>query len=342
GDRLEGGSRSIHPPRDHAEVEQPQVTPTAGSPDPSVAGVQGAAAQSPGAAVCPWGAPGPPAGKGALLRQEAIASQEDVRVPPGEESPAKALEKGSSHPEPLGPRGSRGTRRVPPRSRSAEAAPAAVGRAGSVAGREVEVGPGETQADASIKIEICPWEESEGGRRGPGRAPGEGGSGEDPLCPGEELGMEKPAAKPPELLKVALEKAEGRRAEVCPWESGEGGTVRAEICPWDGSSQRGSPSPGEGPGMGLVAKHPALPKTSSKQAGTIDSKKATVCPWEVEDEPLPKAEICPWEEPAAPSGKERPGEDTRGTSKGENKPGRGGLEDVKAKLAETGDHRPER
>ncbi|NXF42377.1 GP179 protein, partial [Nyctibius bracteatus] len=334
GDRLEGGSSSIHPPRDHAEVEQPHVKPTTGSPDPSVAGARGAAAESPGAVVCPWGAPGPPAGKGALLRQEAIASQEDVRVPPGKESPAKALEKGSSHPEPLGPGGHRGTKRVPPRSRSVEAAPGAAGRAGSVVGREAEVCPGETQADPSVKIEICPWEESEGGRRGPGRAPGEGGSEGDPLCPGEEPGMEKPAAKPPELPKAALEKAESRRAEVCPWESGEGATVRAEICPWDtvpgeGSGQRGSPSPGEGaeqPGMGLAAKHPALPKTSSKQAGTIASKKANVCPWEVEDEPLPKTEICPWEEPAAPSGKERPGEDTRGMSKGENKPGHGGLE----------------
>ncbi|XP_009320644.1 PREDICTED: probable G-protein coupled receptor 179 [Pygoscelis adeliae] len=482
---LEGGSRSIRP-QDHAEVEQPRAKPIASSPHPSTAGVWRAAAEKPGAEVCPRGAPGVPAGKGALLRQEAIASREDSGVPPGGESPTKVLEKGGSQPEPLGPRGSRGTERVPAKSQSMEAAPAAAGKAGSTAGRQAEVRPGETQTDCSIKIEICPWEESGG------RALGKGGSEGDPGRPGEEPGTEKTPAKTPELPKAASEtagSAEGRTAEVCPWETAEGGsTVRAEICPWDvegaepeqerqegerrwlakwvkgirpkslgllraqdsgsslqvpgwpwgstgsegpspkpaprsselpevtsrspasarasvcpweaagadsdaevcpwergtalsdagklddgeisqvkngislqrvvpramgettpaadkGSGQRGTPSPGEGaeqPGTGLAAKHPALSKTSSKQAGTIDSKKADVCPWEVEDEPLPKTEICPWEEAAASSGKGRLSQDTRGTSKGENKPGSGGLEDIKAKLAEMGDRWPER
>ncbi|KAM6114818.1 LOW QUALITY PROTEIN: putative G-protein coupled receptor 179 [Phoenicopterus ruber ruber] len=491
GEGLEGGSRSIRP-QDHAEVEQPRAKPAAGSSHLSSAGVRKVGAEKPGAEVSSRGAPGVPAGKGALLRQEAIASQEDSGVPPGREAPAKALEKGSSQPEPLGPGGYRGSEMVPARSRSAEVAPAAAGKAGSTRGRQAEVCPGETQADSSIKIEICPWEESEGECWRPGRALGKGSSEGDPHRPGEEPGMEKPPAKTPELPKAALEKAgstEGRRAEVCPWETRDGErTIRAEICPWDaegaqpeqeqregerrrlvakwvksirpkslglpraqesgsillaggrprgsassegppkpaprsselpeatlsspastrasvcpweaagadsdaevcpwergtalsdagklhdgenaqvqnriplqraaprgtgetapaadkGSSQRGSPCSGEGaeqPGMGLAAKHPGLPKTSSKQAGTIDSKKADICPWEVEDEPLAKTEICPWEEAAAPSGKERPSQDTRGTSKGENKPGSGGLEDLKAKLAEMGGRRPER
>ncbi|NXQ95241.1 GP179 protein, partial [Sagittarius serpentarius] len=333
---LEAGSVSIHP-QDHAEAEQPRAKPTASSPHPSTTGVQRAAAEKPGAEVCPRGAPGVPAGRGALLRQEAIASQEDRGVPPGEESPVKALEKGSSQPEPLSPRGSWGTERVPPRSWSMEVAPAAVGKAGRAAGRQAEVCPGETQADSSIKIEICPCEESGGERWGLGRAPGKGGSEGDPGHPGEELGMEKPLAKTPELLKVALEKAgrvEGRRAEVCPWESGERGrTSRAEICPWDtegaqlaeerqeGESIRPKSLGAEEPGTELTAKHPTLPKTSSTQAGTIESKKADICAWEVEDEPLAKMEICPWEEPAAPLGKERLSQNMRGTSKGENKPG---------------------
>ncbi|KAM6233925.1 LOW QUALITY PROTEIN: putative G-protein coupled receptor 179 [Spheniscus humboldti] len=482
---FEGGSRSIRP-QDHVEVEQPRAKPIASSPHPSTAGVWRAAAEKPGAEVCPRGAPGIPAGKGALLRQEAIASRDDSGVPPGGESPTKVLEKGVSQPEPLGPRGSQGTERVPAKSQSMEVAPAAVEKAGSTAGRQAEVCPGETQADCSIKIEICPWEESGG------RALGKGGSEGDPGRPGEEPGTEKTPAKTPELPKAASEtagSAEGRTAEVCPWETVEGGsTVRAEICPWDvegaepeqerqegerrrlakwvkgirpkslgllraqergsslqvpswpwgsassegpspkpaprsselpevlsrspasaqasvcpweaagadsdaevcpwergtalsdagklddgeisqvkngislqrvvpramgettpaadkGSGQRGTPSPGEGaeqPGTGLAAKHPALPKMSSKQAGTIDSKKADICPWEVEDEPLPKTEICPWEEAAASSGKGRLSQDTRGTSKGENKPGSGGLEDIKAKLAEMGDRWPER
>ncbi|NXC77867.1 GP179 protein, partial [Anhinga anhinga] len=344
---LEGGSRPTHP-QDHGEVEQPRAKPIAGSPRLSTASVRKAVAEEPGAEVCPQGAPGAPAGKGALLRQEAIASREDSGVARGGESPAKVLEKGGSQPKPLSPGESRGAERVPAKGRSVEVAPAAAGKAGSAAGRQAEVCPWETQADSSIKIEICPWEESRGEHWGPGRALGKGGSEGDPSHPREEPGMEKPPAKTPELRKAASEAAgstEGKVAEVCPWETGEGGrTGRAEICPWDGSSQQGSPSPGEGveqPSTGLTAKHPALPKASSKQAGTIDSKKADICPWEVEDEPLPKTEICPWEEPAAPSGKERPSQDTRGTSKGENKLGSGGLEDIKAKLAEVGGRQPE-
>ncbi|NWW93003.1 GP179 protein, partial [Rhynochetos jubatus] len=339
---LEGCSGSICP-RDGMEVEQSRAKPVAGSSHPSTTGVR--RAEKPGAEVCPWGPPGVPAGRGALLRQEAIASREDTGVPPGRESPAKPLEKGSSQPEPLGPRGSRSDERVPVRSRSGEVAPAAAGKAGSTAGRQVEVCPGESQADSSIKIEICPWEESKGECWGSGRAPGKGDSEGDPHHLREELGTEKPPTKTPELPKAALEKAgstEGRRAEVCPWESGEAGrTVREEICSWDAegaqpeqegqegerrqlANQRESPSPGEGaeqPGTGLAAKHPAMPKPSSKQAGTNDSKKADICPWEVEDELLTNTEICPWEEPAAPVGKERPSQDKHGTSKGENKPG---------------------
>ncbi|NXX16422.1 GP179 protein, partial [Podargus strigoides] len=331
-------------PGDHAEVEQPHAKPVTGSPHPPTGVVQGAAAGTPRTEVCPRGAPSIPAGKAALLRQEAIASQEDSGVPRGEESLAKALEEGSSQPEPLGPGGSLGAERVPPRSWGTEVSPAA-------AGREAEICAGGTPADSSIKIEICPWEESEGerwgpgrapgkkgGSEGPGRAPGKGGSERDALSPGEEVGMEKPPAKHPELGKA------GRRAEVCPWESGEGEkSRRAEICPWDtvaadkGSSQRGAPHPGEGreqPSTGLTAQHPALPQAPPKQGGTIESKRANICPWEVEDELLPKREICPWEEAAAPSGKEKPSKDTRGTSKGEDKPGSGGFEDPKAKLAE--------
>ncbi|NWU50808.1 GP179 protein, partial [Dromas ardeola] len=337
---LEGGSGSIQP-QDHAEVEQPSAKPIAGSPHPSTAGAQRAAAEKPGAEVCPRGAPRVPAGKATLLRQEAVAPREDGGVPPGQESPAKVLGKGGSQPEPPGPAGSGGTQRVPAKSQSTEVVAAAVGKAGSKA---AEVCPGETRADSRIKIEVCPWEESGSERWGPGRAPGKGGSEGDRGHPREEPGTEKPPAKKPELPKAASETVgsmEGRTAEVCPWDSGEGGrSVRAEICPWE----RGSPRPEEGaeqPGIMLLAKHPALPKTPPKQAGAIDSKKANIRPWEEEDEPLPKTEICPCEEPAAPSGNERPRQDMPGTSKGENKPGSGEFEDIKAKLAEACGRWPE-
>ncbi|NWS28014.1 GP179 protein, partial [Polioptila caerulea] len=269
---LEGTSRSFQP-REQPREEQPPAKRPPSS-------VRGAAGEKPRAEVGP---PGIPAGRGALLRQEAIAPQEDGGIP---ESPDEALEKGSSQPEPQ------------PGSGSAQG----------------ELSPGGTRGESSSEPGICP---GKGGR--------EGGSQPSP-------GMEKA----PELPKAAPGQAEGRRAEVCPWESREQGrSVRAEICPWDTEGApleqegQGSPKPGGGveqPGMGRAGKPPGLPKSSSQRAGTTESQKAKVCPWEVEEEPRPKTEICPWEEAAAPSGKERLRQDTRGTSKGEEKAGSRALE----------------
>ncbi|NXV71938.1 GP179 protein, partial [Atlantisia rogersi] len=315
---LERGSRSI-PPREHPEMEQPHVKPVTGSSHPSTP-----RAEKWGAEVCPWA---PPGGRGPLLRQEAIAAQEDSGVP------AKALEKGGSHPEPLSPGGSWGTERVPAKSQSVEVTLGAGGQGSSRAGKGAGVHPGENQAESSGRRDICPWEESEGERWGLGRALGKGSEG-DPSCPGKEPGLGKPPAKSPELLKAAPEaagRAEGRRAEVCPWESREGGsTVRAEICPWDEEGAQPEPERPEGerrrlanPGEGAERPSPGL--AGAQQGGIIQGRKADVCPWEVEDQPLPRAEICPWEEPAASAGKERSSQDTCGTSKGENKPGSGGL-----------------
>nr|XP_054505353.1 LOW QUALITY PROTEIN: probable G-protein coupled receptor 179 [Agelaius phoeniceus] len=265
-EELEGTSGSCQP-----REEQPREEPPPAKPSPS--SVRGPR---------PPGWPGTPAGRGALLRQAAIAPREDGGTP---ESPEKALEEGSGQAEP-------------------ERGP---GRSGSGAGSaQGELGAGGTRGDPSSKAGICP-----------GKGGSEGDSQRSP-------GMEKPAGP----LKVASEQAEGRRAEVCPWESREQGrSVRAEICPWDTEGalpEQGSPRSGEGveqPGMGLAGKPPALPKPSSQRTGTTESKKANICPWEVEDEPRPKPEICPWEEAAAPSGKERLRQDTRGTPKGEEKVG---------------------
>ncbi|NXO93678.1 GP179 protein, partial [Certhia brachydactyla] len=259
-EQLPGTSRSLQPREHREEEQQPAKRP------PS----------SPRAEVCPLRIP---AGRGALLRQEAIAPREDGGIP---ESPDEALEKGSSHPEPEG---------SPGRSEQGELSPAG------------------TRGDSSSKAGMCP---GKSGSEGDSRSP---------------ASMEKPS----ELPKVAPGQAEGRRAEVCPWDSREQGrSVRAEICPWDTEGalpEQGSPKFGEGgeqPGMGLAGKPPALAKPSSQRAGTTESQKANICPWEVEDEP--KTEVCPWEEAAVPSGKERLRQDTCGTSKGEEKVGSSALE----------------
>ncbi|XP_059725505.1 probable G-protein coupled receptor 179 [Haemorhous mexicanus] len=263
-EELERTGRSFQP-RDPPEEEQRPAKPTPSS----------------GAEVCPPRWLGMPAGRGALLRQEAIALREDGGTP---ESPDRALGEGSSQPEP---------EPGPGRSRSG---------AGSAQGELRAAG---TRADPSSRAGTCP---------------GKGGTeGDSQRSPGME--------KAPGLPKVAPEQAEGRRAEVCPWDSREQGrSVRAEICPWDTEGalpEQGPPKAGgvEQPGMGLAGKAPALPKPSPQRAGTTETKKANICPWEVEDEPRPKPEICPWEEAAAPSGKERLRQDTRGTPKGEEKVG---------------------
>ncbi|NWU73008.1 GP179 protein, partial [Pterocles burchelli] len=246
GEGLEGDRGSVCP---WDPPEQPPAEPLAGSPQP-------------GAEVCPRGAGGVPAFRGALLRQEAIAPREEVGVPRGWETPAGALGKGGSQPEPPSPGG-------PARSRSGE---------GTL---------------ASARAAVCPWEVA-------------GGDGE--VCPGD--------AGKSDNGKIS----KGNKG-ISPQRASLGGTGETAPAGDMGSGWRGPPSPGEGaeePGVGLAAKPP---KASSEAAGTIQSRKATVCPWEEEDAPAAKTEICPWEEAAAPPGKERAAQDTQGTSKGENKPG---------------------
>ncbi|XP_039560627.1 probable G-protein coupled receptor 179 [Passer montanus] len=288
------GGRAEEGTREGPEGSSRSFQPREQPEQPRPSSERGAAGAKPRAELRPPGWLGGPAARAALLRQEAIAPREDEGSP---ESPEKALEEGSRQPEP---------ERAPARSWSG---------AGSAQG---ELGPGGTRRDPSSQAGICP---------------GKGGSeGDSQRPPGVE--------NPPELPKVAPEQAEGRRAEVCPWESREQGrSVRAEICPWDTEGappEQGSPKSGgvEQPGMGLAGKPPALPKPSSQRAGTTESKKANICPWEVEEEPHPKPEICPWEEAAAPSGKERSRQDMHGTSKGKEKVG--------SRALEKGEQRPDK
>ncbi|NXA29558.1 GP179 protein, partial [Ibidorhyncha struthersii] len=60
-------------------------------------------------------------------------------------------------------------------------------------------------------------------------------------------------------------------------------------CPWE---SLGTEQPPEQP----RATSPALPKSPSKKSQSVESLKAEVCPWEVQEvEGGGKAEICPWE-----------------------------------------------
>ncbi|XP_027763986.1 probable G-protein coupled receptor 179 [Empidonax traillii] len=156
-----------------------------------------------------------------------------------------------------------------------------------------------------------------------------------PIQPQDHTEKEQPPAKPtpsshqPSTTCVQREAREKPRAEVFPPGSIGIPAGRAALLRQEAVASREDWAGEEQPGMGL----PVVPKPSSQQAGSVDSKKATICPWEVEDEPRPKTEICPWEEAAAPAGKEALRQDT---SKREGKPGSRGVEDSKAKLAERG------
>ncbi|NXC65049.1 GP179 protein, partial [Aleadryas rufinucha] len=237
-ERLEGTSRALQP-REHPEEEQPPAKPIPSSPR-----------RSPGSAIrlCPPGSLGIPAGRGALLRQEAIAPWEDAGIP---ESPEEALEKGSSQPEP---------ERVPGRSWSG---------AGSGQG---ELRPGGTRGDSSSKPGICPGEQREGdvqhspgmekppelpeeapeqaeGRRAevsPWESREQGRSVRAEICPwdteqeqeeqGSPRSPEQPGmgitGKPPALPKPSGT-LESRKANICPWEVEDEPRPKPEICPWE-------------------------------------------------------------------------------------------------------------
>ncbi|NXL98307.1 GP179 protein, partial [Tyrannus savana] len=269
---LQGTSGPIQPQEYTQEKEQPPAKPTPSSPQPSTTSVQREAREKPRAEVFPPGSLGIPAGRAALLRQEAVASREDWA--------------GTGEPPPRAAPGSSGAPEVPWRS---------------------------------SQVSVCPWEAV-------------GAEGDAEVCPWERGTASSNAAKSGDG-----DISQGKSG-IPPQAAAPGGVGEAALAAGKGSGQQGSPKSGEGeeqPGMGL----PAVPKPSSQRAGSVDSKKATICPWEVEDEPRPKTEICPWEEAAAPAGKEALRQDT---SKREGKPGSRGGEDSKAKLAERGGRQAQR
>ncbi|XP_067167888.1 probable G-protein coupled receptor 179 [Apteryx mantelli] len=192
------------------------------------------------AEVRPREALGAPPGKGPLLRQEAIAAWEDGGVPPGGTSPAELH-------EPVCPRESPDPWGIPARSRSPRK-PA--GKAERTASWKAELRPWEAEADSSVKVEICPGEESRGLPE-----TGKPGRDWDQASGGEALQTPRP--------RDAGEKVPPKPAGV---------TWRETVCPWESLDVEGA-----------RAKHSAsadpLGATASK-AGSGESAKAEICPWE--------------------------------------------------------------
>ncbi|NXU85604.1 GP179 protein, partial [Xiphorhynchus elegans] len=296
---LQGTSRSIQP-QDHLEKEQPPPKPSPSSPQPSsTTSVQRETRENLRSEVCPPGILGIPAGRAALLRQEAIAPQEDSGFPVGEESPAKALEKGSIQPE---------TEEPKPSSQ----------HAGTISSKKATVCPWEVEDEPLPKTEICPWEEAAAPAGKEGLSQDTRGTSKGQDKPGSR-GLEDSEAKLAEMgshqaqrrdtgifAKLVRKSLESSKAESKKSQSAE--NIKEEICPWE---SQGTEKPPEQP----PAMSTALPKSPSKKSQSTESLKAEICPWEAQElKSSDKADICPWEVAEPPSGKEKPRQDKEGLS----------------------------
>ncbi|XP_066119907.1 probable G-protein coupled receptor 179 [Saccopteryx bilineata] len=140
----------------------------------------------------------------------------------------------------------------------------------------------------------CPWENTAPGHSSPcldnsspragGQLLSNGRSTAMQLCPqGDPKGGEsqKNKEKTPETPGIK---------DVTAWEKPEGRLQKQEaICPWEGMDP-GSFPPQPGP------QDTDRPRASLQVAGSVGSKTAAICPWDVEDSlSAEKAEICPWE-----------------------------------------------
>ncbi|XP_051650665.1 probable G-protein coupled receptor 179 isoform X2 [Manacus candei] len=301
---LQGINGSIQP-QEHTEEEQPPAKPTPSSPQPSTTSVQGEAREKPGAGAFPPGSLGIPAGRGALLRQEAVASREDGGLLVGEESPAKVLEKGSSQAEPLGPGGSRGTARAWDAAGKAGSVPKPSSQqAGSVDSKKATICPWEVEDEPRPRTEICPWEEAaapagkEGLRQDTSKREGKPGSRGVGDTKAKLAGMGSrweqrgDTGMFAELVRKSLEKAESKKSQSME-------SIKEEICPWE---SLGTEKPPEQP----PARSTALPKSPSGKSQSTESLKAEICPWEAQEpKSSDKANVCPWEGAEPPSGKEK-------------------------------------
>ncbi|KAK1330984.1 LOW QUALITY PROTEIN: hypothetical protein QTO34_008929 [Cnephaeus nilssonii] len=120
------------------------------------------------------------------------------------------------------------------------------------------------------KAEICPWEVSE--------ATEDWTSGQAPKGGESQKDKEKMPETPGIKDATAWEKPEGRelqkREAVCPWESVDPGRFHPQPGPQDTDR----------------------PKARFQVSGSVGSKAAEICPWDVEDTlSAERAEICPWE-----------------------------------------------
>ncbi|XP_064380575.1 probable G-protein coupled receptor 179 [Dromaius novaehollandiae] len=253
------------------------------------------------AGVGPRGALVPPAAKGPLVRQEAVASREDGGVPPGRMSPigrdepARPRERAASREESGGVPGTGQAPPTPPSPAARETWPP-------------------KPAGLTRRETVCPWESLEAERLAGTRgtpsplAPGAGraGSGEGKaadFCPWDAAEAAPEAERPDQggrglskWVKIRPKSVGLLRA----WESGSGRPAGRR--PWGSASA-------EATAAKAAPKSPELPKVAPRSPR---STKAALCPWGTESG---GAETRPWEASAASSdaaGSKGDGRETRG------------------------------
>uniref|UniRef100_H0W0E6 G protein-coupled receptor 179 n=1 Tax=Cavia porcellus TaxID=10141 RepID=H0W0E6_CAVPO len=164
---------------------------------------------------------------------------------------------------------------------------------GSLGSSITEVCPweaGDTTPDPR-KADVCPWEVSEGLEDGTSGQAAKGHS---------EKAKEKMSAKRETRDVTSKDRPEvqaSKQESVCPWESTDPGSI--------------PPPPG--------AQNSERPQVISQSSGSMGSRAAEVCPWEVDDALMAeKAQICPWEEGAGAREKEDPDRGTEAPRKSPN------------------------
>ncbi|XP_075767346.1 putative G-protein coupled receptor 179 [Pelodiscus sinensis] len=147
-------------------------------------------------------------------------------------------------------------------------------KSGSVESKRVAVCPWESEeGEASVSPAVCPWDVSP--------APSDKGKLKQ-----ERDAVSKGAAslspKATASASKSLEKGSCPREAICPWESMDMEEALGET----------------------NRKSCDLSISPSRKSGSVESKKAEVCPWEMEEvETSVRPEICPWEAADAPSEK---------------------------------------
>uniref|UniRef100_K7FJD8 G protein-coupled receptor 179 n=1 Tax=Pelodiscus sinensis TaxID=13735 RepID=K7FJD8_PELSI len=147
-------------------------------------------------------------------------------------------------------------------------------KSGSVESKRVAVCPWESEeGEASVSPAVCPWDVSP--------APSDKGK----LKQERDAVSKGAASLSPKATASAskfLEKGSCPREAICPWESMDMEEALGET----------------------NRKSCDLSISPSRKSGSVESKKAEVCPWETEEvETSVRPEICPWEAADAPSEK---------------------------------------